>query len=613
MTRGDHEVAGSNSTHGISLPNHGMSLAQLDALASARPDAGAIALLHRVERTRRLLALRLVLHHARDHPVPGNPLPPVDEAWDLLVAAERARPEAVADLLSRPQVGVWSAHLLRRLRNKASDTAPVWFHVGQLHLLAAAAGLSAELRFTMAIPLRDGIAVLPGWGVARVPETTGWGHGTLVSEASGLTVKTGAGTAHPVEWQPIRILEGEVAATAPRIHLDDTGPYRGLAIPERPDPLSESAAARWNALFAEAWAILERDHPHRARELSTGLSVITPRPAAYRFRPHSGSVGDGYGAAIISEPHDAEQLAVTMVHEYQHSKLNAISHLVPLTTVNPAATCYAPWRDDARPVAGLYQGVNAFLAVVEFWESQRRRLSGADAALAHFEFAYFRTQVGEALDALRRHPSLTEPGRRFAARLAERLAALSDAPVPADVLAAAERAAEDHRAAWRATHLHPARSHVLECAERWHAGEAAPTSGSRPVVAADDAPPRLDAKVILTRVLLSDRAEFDAMASDASGDVHKIATDLVEADFALVAGDYHRAHALYAAELAAGSRRPGAWSGFGVAVRELSPGPAARALLERPHLVRAVRNEIAATGEAPDVQRLAAWLGGADG
>ncbi|ROP36536.1 HEXXH motif domain-containing protein [Saccharothrix texasensis] len=609
MTRGDHEVAGWNSKHGISLSNHEMSLAQLDALASARPDGDAVALLHRVERTRRLLALRLVLSHARDHPAPGNPLAPVDEAWDLLVAAERTRPEEVAELLSRPQIGVWSAHVLRRLRNKVSDTAPAWFHVGQLHLLAAAAGLSAELRFTMTIPLRDGIAVLPGRGVARVPETTGWSHGTLVSDASGLTVKTGVGAAHPVEWQPIRILEGNVGSTAPRIHLDDTGPYRGLAVPERPEPLSESSAARWNALFADTWAILERDHPHRARELSAGLSVITPRPAAYRFRPHSGSVGDGYGAAIISEPHDAVQLAVTMVHEYQHSKLNAIGHLVPLTHVDPTATCYAPWRDDARPVAGLFQGVNAFLAVAEFWHRQRERASGTDAALAHFEFALVRAQVTEALGALRRHPSLTERGRGFAARLADRLAALADATVPADLLSAAERFAADHRTAWRATHLRPVRSHVRECAARWSAGKPAPTAGPRGIVVADDDPPRMDAKAILARVLLTDRVEFDAMRSDSTGHVRKISEDLTEADFALVAGDHRRAHALYSAELADGSNRPGAWSGFGLVVRELTPGPASRVLLERPHVVRALRDDLAATGEAPDVERLAAWLG----
>ncbi|WP_230569576.1 HEXXH motif domain-containing protein [Saccharothrix luteola] len=602
-------MAGCNSAHGLSLPHHGMSLAQFDAMASERTDGGTSALLHHVERTRRLLALRLVLHHARHHHASQNPLPPVDEAWELLITAERADPEAVAALLSRPQVGLWLAHVLRRLRNKVTDTAPVWFHLGQLHLLAAAGGLSAKLRFAIPIPLWNGIGVLPGLGSVRVPEAAEWGHGTLVANATGLTVKTSDGTAHPVECEPIRLLGDEAGSVAPRIHLDDTGPYRGLEVPEHPDPLSESSATRWNKVFAEAWTILEQNHPHRARELSSGLSVITPRPAAHRFRPYSGSVGEGYGAAIISEPHDAAQLAVTMVHEYQHSKLNAISHLTPLVHEGPPATCYAPWRDDPRPVSGLYQGVNAFLAVAEFWVRQREHLSGSHAALAHFEFALVRTQVTEALHALRRHPSLTDLGRRFAARLAERLEPLDKAAVPAELRAAAEAAALDHRTAWRATHLHPVRAQVLECAQRWHAGEPAPPLETHSPVVAAATPPRLDAKAILTRILLAGRAELDALRFDPPGHVHKITEDVTEADFALVTGDYKRAHALYSTELTGGSDRPGAWSGFGIAVRELSPGPASRALLERPHLVRAVRRRIAATGETPDVERLAEWLG----
>lgn len=602
-------MPGSNPASGTPLHNHGITLTQLDALASGRPDDSSTALLRGVVRTRRLLALRLVLHHAREHHSTSSPLPPVDEAWELLVAAERARPESVADLLSRPQVGIWSAHLLRRVRGRATDPAPLWFHIGQLHLLAAAGGVAAGLRFTVGIPLWEGVAVLPGLGTARVPDAAEWGHGALVSDASGLTVKTSSGDAHPVEWQPDHLLGGEVGSTAPRVHLDDTGPYRGLVIPERPTPLSGAAVARWQSTFADAWALLERHHPHQARELSSGLSMITPRATVFRFRSHSGSVGDGYGAAIISEPHDAAHLAMTMVHEYQHSKLNAIGQLVALTSADSAATCYAPWRDDARPVAGLYQGVNAFLSVVEFLARQRRHSTGVDAALMHFDFALLRGQVAEALDALRGHRSLTEPGKRFAGVLAERLAALLDLAVPAELLSAAETAALDHRAAWRATHLHPPRAHVLECAERWIAGEPAPTSDHRPVVAAVAKPPRLDAKAILTRVLLTGRAEFEEMRSGSSAYVREVAADLAEADFALVAGEHERAHALYAAELDAGSTRPGAWSGFGLAVRHLSPGPASRALLEHPHLVRAVREAITAAGDVPDVERLAAWLG----
>ncbi|WP_380635360.1 HEXXH motif domain-containing protein [Saccharothrix lopnurensis] len=590
-------------------PNHGTTPEQLDLLASGRFDADAAGLLRDVERTRRLLALRLVLRYVRDHPSATGPLRPVDEAWDLLAAAERVRPAAVAELLARPQVGVWSAHLLRRLRRKDSDTAPLWFHTGQLHALAAAAGLAAELRFSTTIPLWDGIVVLPGIGAARVTDSTGWDHAVLVSDTSGSTVKTGDDAARPLEWRRIRILRGKGGAAAPRVHLDDTGPYRGSAIPERPDPLPESSAARWGEVFADAWALLARDHPHWARELAAGLSVITPRPAAHRFRPHSGSVGDGYGAAVISEPHDATQLAVTMVHEHQHSKLTAIGHLTPLTATDAGATCYAPWRDDPRPVSGLYQGVHAFTAVAEFWARQRELSTGPDAELAHFEFALVRAQVTEALGALRGHPALTDVGRRFADRLARRLAALRDAEVPAGPLAAAEVAVQDHRTAWRAAHLHPMRAHVLECAHRWSRGAPAPGTTPHSPVVAGPTTDKLDSKAILTRVRLAGGAEFEAMRSNPRAEAREVDADLTGADFALVAGEHDRARASYAAELATGPGRPGTWSGYALALHALSPGPASRALLDHPHVVRAVRDELDRRDEAPDVERLAAWLG----
>ena len=54
---------------------------------------------------------------------------------------------------------------------------------------------------------------------------------------------------------------------------------------------------------------------------------------------------------------DAPALAAALVHEVQHSKLNAVIDIVPL--VRPGVghrRYYAPWRDDPRPPAGLLQG-----------------------------------------------------------------------------------------------------------------------------------------------------------------------------------------------------------------------------------------------------------------
>ena len=653
------------------LPHHEITLADLDLLASARHDADAVTALRDLERTRRLLALRLVIRHVRQNPAATGPLPPVDEAWRLVVEAHRARPDVVAEAATRPQTGVWSAHALRRLRGTVEDKAPLWFHVGYLHALASAVGIRAGLRFRMTIPLWDGIAVLPGLGSCRVSGLSGWTSAVIDSDGTGFVIDgEGVGTS----WRPIRSFTVGSGAVAARIHLDDVDAYRGLDVPIPPEPIPESRAEQWGSDLAEAWEVLTRDHTARAREVAAGLTVIAPRPSSFRFRPHSGSVGDGFGAAIIAAPHDPVQLAVTVVHEFQHSKLNAVGHLTELVRDDAASDCYAPWRDDPRGTAGLYQGVFAFTAIAEFWHVQRHRLSGADAALAHFEFALVRRQVTAALDTLRRRPSLTPTGRRFAARIADRLIALADAEVPADALAAAETAATDHETAWRFTHLRPPPRLVREAARRWLAGDPTPPdlthvhpdprperdaahegeADARPplnrsrhpghrhpherpadvlghpdhrlvrdavepqaitsapiasTVQSGVQPPRLDAKAVLIRTLRCGPEAF-ADARAALGTDRPEVADTAEGDFALVSGDAPLALALYTAELAAGSTRPGAWSGFGLALRAVSPGPAADVLLRRPELVGAVRDAVArATGELPDVAELAEWLG----
>ena len=52
---------------------------------------------------------------------------------------------------------------------------------------------------------------------------------------------------------------------------------------------------------------------------------------------------------------------MTLVHEFQHSKLSAMLDLVPLTDPDDHGRYFAPWRVDPRPLAGLLQGVYAFV------------------------------------------------------------------------------------------------------------------------------------------------------------------------------------------------------------------------------------------------------------
>ncbi|MEU6151310.1 HEXXH motif domain-containing protein [Actinosynnema sp. NPDC047251] len=579
----------------------------MDALAAGRPDRTAIAALSGVERSRRILALDQITRRAAagGHDA-HSPLPPAHEAWRLLATSQRARPEPVARLLALPQVGVWAAHVLRRLRYATEDDTPLWFHLGQLHALAAAAGISAGSTFRIAVPLWNGLAVLPGVGSVQVHGRSGWSHVELVCDGQSLATADGAD-----ELRPVRTVV--VAPGGPQIQLEELSPYRGLTTPLAPAPLSDSTAERWQGLLAAAWALLARDHPTPAEEIAAVISVVATVPATYRFRPHSASLGEGFGTAIISEPHDATQLAVTLVHELQHSKLNAVNHLAPLTGDDTELDCYAPWRDDVRSTPSLFQGVYAFVAVAEYWSVRRHRLRGPDQELAHFEFALVRSQITTAAKALRRRTALTRIGRRFAERLGERVQVLTDAPVPPHILRAAEAAARDHEVGWRFSHQTPDEQAVAGALARWRAGRAAPLVTGRSVVTPHKAPRRLDVKAVLWRVRLSGPGELSAARSLVGTDA-QVASDAGVADFALVAGDAATAVELYRTELAGGSRRPGAWSGFALALDAVAPGPASALLVERPELVRAFCDALEATDdEVPDVGEVAAWLAGPTG
>jgi HEXXH motif-containing protein len=138
--------------------------------------------------------------------------------------------------------------------------------------------------------------------------------------------------------------------------------------------------------------------------------------------------------------------AVTLVHEFQHSKLSAMLDLLPLTDPSDDRRYFAPWRVDPRPLSGLLQGVYAFVGVADTW----RALRATDSAgqVAEREFAEARLQVDRGLEAVERSGALTTAGVRLAARLRVVTDSFMAEPVPASVARAAERKLERTRRQW---------------------------------------------------------------------------------------------------------------------------------------------------------------------
>lgn len=81
----------------------------------------------------------------------------------------------------------------------------------------------------------------------------------------------------------------------------------------------------------------------------------------------SGTARESVGALGLTRSASPADFVITMVHEFQHSKLSAVLDLVPLYHFGGTERHCAPCRVAPRPISGLLQGVYAFLAVADTW------------------------------------------------------------------------------------------------------------------------------------------------------------------------------------------------------------------------------------------------------
>jgi uncharacterized protein len=361
-------------------------------------------------------------------------------AYNHLADIQRTRPDAVAAVIRHPATGAWAKRTAELLGSPetAGDGTPAW-----MMSLAAAAAIRADTPLTADLPVSDGWIVLPSVGRAA----TSGGHlhvsaGSVEVDGTRLPRDRDADT---TGWQRVRRLSAASDGSAIAPLIDDIDPYRASDADNPSGRLSAAEAAQWQAVLQDAWDLLVSHHAEVAAEIAAMIRVLTPLSP-----PQGGQVSatsrDTFGAILLSRPADATALAVTMAHEIQHAKLSALLDLLPLTAGGGEPRFYAPWRDDPRPASGLLQGAYAFLGVAGFWLRQSRLPSG-EPALA--EFARWLSAVRTVVDTLLTSAELTKAGQAFVSGIDRTLRRWEAEPVPAQALAAARDANEEHRERWR--------------------------------------------------------------------------------------------------------------------------------------------------------------------
>ncbi|WP_155372964.1 HEXXH motif domain-containing protein [Catellatospora vulcania] len=420
--------------------------------ALARGDGGpqAITALRAAQLSRHLLLIGHLLRHW-----PGSTAER-DAVADTLERARRAAPDRFAHVVGAPLVGSWTGIVVRATERGVAAASDFGQLCGIAAVAAAAAGVPADLP----VPVRDGMVSVPGLGALAVGDAA---SARLIADGGRLTVAaedrqvplpggfapTGtAWTQHtagaPVPgWLPVHRL---AAAGAPGIALDDVDPYRHGHHAPPAGRLDDTEVAHWQTVFAQAWAMLARRMPGRAAELAAGLQVLVPLAQTDPHSARSATVKYAFGAFGLTRPGSAADLVVTMVHEFQHSKLSGMLDLAPMSDPADTRRFFAPWRTDPRPLAGLLQGVYAFVGVADSWRALRAEDGLSDLASARFAEA--RLQVERGLGAVEASGALTDAGLRLVAGLRERTDELLAEPLDAAVVAAAEEALSDSHRQW---------------------------------------------------------------------------------------------------------------------------------------------------------------------
>lgn len=415
----------------MNVPHHRLSHEAFFALASGGGGQAALRELAAAEHSKHMILLCGVLAEARG----GKQYAEAQGAFDVLTEAWRLDQAAAEQVIRYPSVGVWARRTVQACR---AGRPVLGAEPAGLRAVAAAAAIRAGLSAEIEVTAIGGQVTLPSLGAAMVPGSTAVVYSGNGCPRVGSVEIPGEYRQDSPGWLALRRLR----TGSLDLIIDDLDPFR---MPNAPGLASRLTAEPWDAALQQVWALLERDHPGVAAEIAAAVSVIVPRT-----RPSTGAVSttspEAFGAVAMSVPPDPVTGAETLVHEMQHVKLGALLDIVRLTLPDDSLY-YAPWRDDPRPLGGLFQGTYAYLGVTGFWRRQRQVVGNQPQG--DIKYARQRAAVALGVETLRSSGRLTPAGLDFVDGMAGVIRRWQEERLPLEAEASARRGANAHLAQWQ--------------------------------------------------------------------------------------------------------------------------------------------------------------------
>lgn len=589
-----------------------LSTDQLATLLAGGGSAHTTAILQSSQRNRNLMLLRALIDMVERDVIEDGLRADFWNNFDALCMLEAAAPSQIAGLIGHPHFGAWIADCLRLITSREpARTCPLWVDLGYLGAFAVSAAAAAKVPVEASVPRRQGRIVIPRMGTILLSSSDlAWemtkvqyhGDGTFtISQHDGLLTALYERPGRHSSWRGIRHLQASCDGLTVDLELDDTDPYRDCHNLGAVDHLSEEEFALWQRQFTRAWAVLATRHRETAEAIAAGLQTLVPLATRGSASGISATARYAAGAVSVTPQADPVRLARTLIHEFQHTKLNLLMDLTPIYVYGTYELFYSPWREDPRPLVGLIHGIYAGLGVANFWDIERAQANSVE--LSEFESARVKKQIAIGLTTLAGCNRLTSAGAALLEAIKIVVGSWDSHSVQTRPMILADDLVSDHQVRWRLRNLVPQDSEVRHIAASWHAQTAPPSVPpvTRLVTAHKEAFAE-DARLRLAYQILTDAKSIGQSMKPSHS--HGSAA----ADLWLIRGDYAEAAHAYEAEIIAGTPLIEPWAGLAISCQRLL-SPKRSPLITRPELVRALYEHVAVSSKrlASPIE-IAEWL-----
>lgn len=374
-------------------------------------------------------------------------IPAVKGLVDNYTLAKELPAQALSWVFADPAAVYWNyaaRNMVRRMANHEEitpadaphldrETDPLEAHLKDLGRFLVSAALVGRCAITVECRVQDGWLRLPGLGV-----------GIRIDGATSVRVEVFGGAARTVRIESGMVFDVEgflgpreteylsrdfmevlpcVTAGNRTILLDPRDPYfrKGWVLKQSfpgslmARELTNEDFPLWFTTLSETFAFLRDVWPEIASGISTALRTIVPVASPAPGRSIS-CAAPCFSGAIITSLDSPVYMAESLIHEFSHNVLYAVMDQYGILAADcpQDAAYYSPWRQDARPLAGVLHAVYVFERVAEYYFRFLLRNPG-HTCRNRYSSIVARLQLG--IQTLKKFAGFNEHGMAFLERL----------------------------------------------------------------------------------------------------------------------------------------------------------------------------------------------------